>query len=390
MWVTLIGIEMIDQKQLDVIDLLYKSILTPESWSEVLEWINHDVGAFGINMLVGDRIFGELQNVWITESMRPAYSALFEKDYIRYEVPMLERLGQISPMPNLLHSSVIEQAHNQLSTDQLDNSFLQKCLFDNFRIKDRYLTPLHHHASQFDSLCLNFMDTPPQDIEQRLQRCDFYLPHLSNLLNFSRPFLLLQARFNAVLEVLDKLKLGIFLLTEKGEVVDTNRAAEHILDQQDGIAIDLKQRFLINDPDSAQRFSQAVSQVARPDSLDSAERGTTLTVPRKSGGTPLLLEVSAVMHHELPIHAMVMVIDPDQHAVVDTSHFADLFGLTGAEQNICQLLAEGIETCNIAEMRNTGIETLRTQVKSVQMKTGTNDQSELVRLAVSINVPLDD
>lgn len=381
---------MIDQKQLDVIDLLYKSILTPESWSEVLERINHDVGAFGINMLVGDRIFGELQNVWITESMRPVYSALFEKDYIRYEVPMLETLGQISPTPHLQHASVIKQAHNQLSTDQLDNSFLQKWLFDNFRIKDRYLTPLHHHASQFDSLCLSFMDTPPQDIEQRLQRCDFYLPHLSNLLNFSRPFLLLQARFNAVLEVLDKLKLGIFLLTEKGEVVDTNRAAEHILDQQHGIAIDLKQRFLIDDPDSAQRFSQAVSQVARPDSLGSSGRGTTLTIPRKSGGTPLLLEVSAVMHHELPIHAMVIVIDPDQHAVVDTSHFADLFGLTGAEQNICQLLAEGIETCNIAEMRNTSIETLCAQVKSVQMKTGTNDQNELVRLAVSINVPLDD
>lgn len=85
----------------------------------------------------------------------------------------------------------------------------------------------------------------------------------------------------------------------------------------------------------------------------------------------------------------MLVIDPKIKGLIDTISFTELFGLTTAEQSICQLLAEGSGAREIAEKRNTGFETVRGRIKSVQAKTRTREKSELVRLALSINLPID-
>ena len=40
---------MIDHHQLEILDRLYKCILNPTDWGDLIERINADIGSFGIN-----------------------------------------------------------------------------------------------------------------------------------------------------------------------------------------------------------------------------------------------------------------------------------------------------------------------------------------------------
>ena len=60
------------------------------------------------------------------------------------------------------------------------------------------------------------------------------------------------------------------------------------------------------------------------------------------------------------------------------------FGLTEAEAEIMQSLAEGPSVSEIAAIRNASVGTVRTQVRAIYAKTGARNQSDLLRLALGI------
>lgn len=380
---------MLDQQQIEILDQLYKCILTPDHWGDLIERVNADLNANGTNIFVGDRIFQELHNSWITTDMQAPFQGFMENGFVKYELPLGETLSRITPTPELRLMPEVEGEHNKLSDHKLNNGFIHDWLFQNYDIKHRYLSPLNHHPSHFDSICVSFKDRPQSDIEQGIQRGNFYLPHLANLINVSRPFMLLQARFNGVLEVLDRLRLGVFLLTFKGEVIEQNSAATNVLDQDDAISFDLKRSVRFNEPEVQSHFTHLLAQLSeiREGELQRSKR--RFMVPRSLGKRDYLIELSPLLHDDMPLGVLMIAADPDAKALIDTSHFSELFGLTDAEQSVCQLLAEGHKSGDIADIRNTRVETVRSQVKSILSKTETHQQTELIRLALSINIPVD-
>ena len=85
----------------------------------------------------------------------------------------------------------------------------------------------------------------------------------------------------------------------------------------------------------------------------------------------------------------MFVIDPMRTDVVSTEGIQALYNLTGSESEICRLIVEGLGTREVAEARNVGQETVRTHVKRLLGKTGTKNRAQLVRLALSVNLPID-
>lgn len=381
---------MVDQRQLEVIDKLYKSILAPDTWSHVLEEVTDDIGAYGLNLFVGDKVIGELNNTWFTKSLEPGALEYMKRGYFKYEAPISETIGLICQQPDLIHMTEVQTEHNKLSENKIDLEFLNGWLHKEYGVANRYMSPLNYHASHFDTLCVSMSEQANALDSQVISRCNFYLPHIANLVNYARPFLLLQSRFKAVLEVLDRYRLGVFLLSDNAQVVEYNQAAKDIITQRDGLNLDVKNRIQASDSQSDDKLKTAIALATRSSEQKAQSNHEKLTVMRPSLKTDWLLDVSPLLHNELPIGAVVIVIDPEQRSMVDTSHFQELFGLTAAEQHICQLLSEGHNANGISEIRDTGKETVRGQIKSVLEKTGTHKQSELVRLAVSINIPVDD
>ena len=66
------------------------------------------------------------------------------------------------------------------------------------------------------------------------------------------------------------------------------------------------------------------------------------------------------------------------------------FGLSGAELEVAEWLGRGAGPAEIAELRSSALNTVRTQIKSLLSKTGVGSQTELVRLLVSLNGAAED
>lgn len=378
-----------DQKQIEILDLLYKSILSPESWGNIMDRITDDLGSYSVHMLLVDKVITELQDCWMSNALIKNFPAYIEQGLHLQEMPMIETLHLTTQGEKLTHIDEIERSHNLLSDRKINLAKVNAWILEQDGIKDRFLSSLNNSPNLFDHLCISFKEADTVTIESSISRAKTYLPHLSNLISVSRPFLLLKARFNAVLEVLDKFKLGVLLLTSKGEVIDQNRAATNIVKHKDGFSIDLSHRVQLLDSIAKLEFSKSLSEVTSTNSLHTLASSKRIVIPRKSGKPGYLTEISPLRHHDLPLGALMIVADPEETSIVDTTHFTEMFNLTNAEQNVCQLLSEGKSSRDIADIRNTSIETSRSQIKSVLTKTQTFKQTELVRLALSVNIPME-
>lgn len=118
-----------------------------------------------------------------------------------------------------------------------------------------------------------------------------------------------------------------------------------------------------------------------------------LGVPKKDGGMPRLLEAFPLNDQKNPqqktlLNAAVFIRDWDRKDIISTEGLAALFSLTDAENEVCELLTNGFRVNEVAEESNTTIETTHSQIKTLFSKTDTTSQSDLVRLALKVNLPV--
>lgn len=82
--------------------------------------------------------------------------------------------------------------------------------------------------------------------------------------------------------------------------------------------------------------------------------------------------------------ALVFITDPDQKAPARADTLRTLFRLTPAEVKLATVLLEGKSLSEAANLNQVGRETVRSQLKSIFIKTGTRRQSELIGLLLKV------
>ncbi|MCE6960225.1 helix-turn-helix transcriptional regulator [Cereibacter sphaeroides] len=125
-------------------------------------------------------------------------------------------------------------------------------------------------------------------------------------------------------------------------------------------------------------LSSTIRMVARR-----AQRPTNLRLRSSITGAPVILRVCPIDRHDARPQAMVISTDP-----VWPEGFGALlqetFGLTPAEVEIVRGLTLGLPIRDIAELRGRAVDTVRTQMRSIQSKTETHSQPELLRLVLGL------
>jgi DNA-binding CsgD family transcriptional regulator len=119
-----------------------------------------------------------------------------------------------------------------------------------------------------------------------------------------------------------------------------------------------------------------------------------VTVPRRSGRAAFLLEVAPLTDAGKEIGdsftgCIVYMIDPSRPPRVSTDGMQQVFGLSDVEAAVCRLLIDGRTNAEIADIRGVSTETIKSQLKSLMNKTGVDGRVPLVRLALSVNLPID-
>jgi len=155
--------------------------------------------------------------------------------------------------------------------------------------------------------------------------------------------------------------------------VRANAAAERLLGEDLQIS---SGRVLCRDPRSNDQLAGAIK------ALLWSEQATTTPVvaPKASGGKLVIYPMRLRGLTTSPLsafHAILVITDTDAVNSAATSTFRDVFDLTPAESRLAAAIATGKDLETFAIERQLSRQTLRTQLRSIFLKTGTNRQAQL-------------
>lgn len=173
--------------------------------------------------------------------------------------------------------------------------------------------------------------------------------------------------------LLDAMTIGAFLVDGSAQPQIMNRRAREILAEHDGLTLTVR-GLSTRSPRKNRGLRHAIAQIADG-------RPRRLLVWRCSMRPPLLLSIVPIAG------ATPFAVSPSSHAAIfirelcsggiDTDIVAEYYRLTPREVQVARLVAEGNDVADIAQLLSIGIGTVRTHLKHLFEKTGTNSQRKL-------------
>ena len=184
---------------------------------------------------------------------------------------------------------------------------------------------------------------------------------------------------DAAAGALDRMPFGVALIDGKGRVLVANRMVQQIFGQQDGLS---QRRGMLTTSLSSEtaELAERITGVISGD----FPVPRVVTVSRPSGQRPfgvLVLPLSNTapdLERQLPV-AAVFVADADNAAPINEFSLRTLYGFTPAEARLARLLAQGRRPEQAAAELGVSLNTVRTHLKRIFGKAGTDRQADLVR-----------
>jgi DNA-binding CsgD family transcriptional regulator len=217
-------------------------------------------------------------------------------------------------------------------------------------------------------------------------------PHLQKALQFHRKMADLDGCQRACHDALNFLPTGIILLDQGSRVLAVNRAAQQMLDQNDGLTIG-KEGLTAATPNQNRdlRASVAAAKCAAQGAGFSA--GGSFAIARPSGKRPFTVITMPSSVHAFPAEGtsaavIVFVSDPEARQQAVPELLASIYDLTVAESRLAQQLMQGETLVRAAELLGVSHNTVRTHLQRIYAKTGTSHQGDLVRLLFAGGVNL--
>jgi DNA-binding CsgD family transcriptional regulator len=216
-------------------------------------------------------------------------------------------------------------------------------------------------------------------------------PHLMRAFRLRRAFTAQKATGDAAQAALDRWVHPALVLNSQRGLVAINRAAELLLQRDDGLRLGRDGQLRCVDETRTRALDAAIRKCAaiatamdvkcQPD-LDG------VVLPRPSGAAPLrammwpLPFLGDATSSEFGAGTVLMVIfDPDQVQRTPVGWLAQQYGLTPSEQRLAEAIINGVPLAEAAEQLGIQESTARTRLKIIQAKTDCRRQVDLVRLA---------
>lgn len=208
------------------------------------------------------------------------------------------------------------------------------------------------------------------------------MPHVRRSIDIHRRLSRVQLQRDGTLQALDALQVGLLLTNRRGQVLFANRVAEDILRRGDGLTL-LRNQLRPARSEDAQRLAALIEGAART-TLGLGERsGGILALPTASG-TPVTVLVSPCPRLGLlEPAAFVFISQPMGQVPIDEHHVAQRYGLTPAEVKLLRALVDGKRLADYADGAGITLNTAKTHLKQLFTKTGSERQSDVLRMFVA-------
>lgn len=371
------------------ITAIYDAVLSDLHWPAALDAFAREVGSVGAVLVAVDKV-GLPFTILQATSNYPIEDVHYYFDHLgQYDEPVMTTTLATTPRFQLLRDEDVWGDISKLE-DRPDYKWVRERLGAHRRAGIR----LSANRGSADLVALQFAERDWRIVPDSMQTTLRQLaPHLAKAVEVNRTFALLRQSYQAVMGALDYFRIGIAIVARNGALVARNSELCRILDLKDGISTSRTGRLEC----SSQTQSDALAAAIAETSATSAGIGETaerlLFVERKSGGRPFLVEIAPLrdVTGELDrgfAGAVVFLIDPEDVKAISTERVSQLFGLSRAEAAVTRAMVDGLSAGEIADLRGTKGDTVRSQIKSIYAKTGVRRRADLVRLAVSVDPPI--
>lgn len=218
--------------------------------------------------------------------------------------------------------------------------------------------------------------------EDEKARVAQFLPHLTRALQIRRRFTDAIIERSAALDGLDRSGVATVVVLGDGRILYANQAAEAVLRQGEALRV-INNRLASPDRRTAGRLAALIQAVVKTAAGQAADPGKPIAVPRLDR-LPLTLLVAPFRPARdgvgtLEPAAVLFIRDPEgptpAHAALQ-----NLFGLTPAEAAVAARLGDGQAIDTIGTALGISLNTARSHLKSIYLKTGTSRQAQLVAL----------
>jgi len=198
--------------------------------------------------------------------------------------------------------------------------------------------------------------------------------------------MMLEGERDTLREVLDRLPTGVVLVDQNKKIILANKSAKTIVAQGNGLHIKQSEIHAINILDN--RKLQELIVKASNLNYPLEESGGAVMVSRKLANHSMPILISPLRSKEYSYGnrraaAALFISDPDLEIPGPQEIFRKLYGLTPTEARLSSALLQGKNVMQVARELHIKVNTVRSHLKSIFLKTGANRQSELVRILIT-------
>jgi len=366
-----------------LIPRLYDAVGDPNEWNSILDEVVSGFDLVGASIFSGDEVQIELNHVFMSSALAknvPMYLANGFNAVDMQSYPAVRSVGK----------KLQFESEYDLYTRAEQSGFVLPSGIEKLRswlrsigIEDRLISVLE--ASPGNWSFMAFHSGRPFSAND-VTSSDTLLQHAAKIVKINRPFLLLNNRFNAVFEVIDRFHLGVLVLDSANRILLANSAAEAILDTADGVKRGEGQKLQGCLEQSSNNLATAIK------GLDSQQGTVEFSIPRLTEKIDYVAELSTLSSRLLdssPDTRLLVITDPERDDIVNLSGIGKIYQLSDAEKEVANRIVTGNSYKEIAEIRGVSPETVKVQVASILRKTGCKNRTEIVCLAHRASIPVD-
>jgi PAS domain-containing protein/DNA-binding CsgD family transcriptional regulator len=369
------------EAQLDLaIGTLYEAAVEPQRWAATLTAIADLLGAVGAQFFLWDKQASAAPFAAVGRLPDEGNAA-----YVRY-------YGAIDPRREALERVPVGKLFT--ADEHFDEGRFRKSeFFNDFLVP--YGVPYVAGGRVLQTTALsavvavlrNFGQGPFEPRE--LAMLERLMPHLQRAARLHSQIGGLRRQNQALEAALDRLTFGVLITDGAGRVMLLNRASEEMAAANDGLLLQ-GGRLEVAQSKEAIALTRCIAEAVRTAGRRGTEGGGSICISRPSGRRPFAVlvaplspETMLAAEHQVPA-ALILITDLERRPQVLGRRLVELFGLTAAEACLAVALIAGKRLEDIAEERGVRMPTLRTQMRAILDKTGTDRQADLMRLIVGL------
>jgi DNA-binding CsgD family transcriptional regulator len=363
---------MIELKEFSsLLDAIYGAAMDDTRWKEVSSRIARTFGTHSCVLQV--RASGRTVMLGNTENVTPALLHEYEDHYYRTDdwVKGATRMQCDAAYlsSELVAESVLRRSEHYEFITKADMFYVAGALL-SVGLDELGIIGVHHDfkSGDFD--------------EGHRRQLQALVPHLRQALQMRSMFIRNTIQRDLALGSLDGLASAVILTDATGKVLYANRAAVAMLRQEDGLR-EREGRICTNTPATTRTILHLIGKASSRKVISLRPDMPYALTLQRSRRAPLPVQIASVRAGDLSairdIPMAMLIAQDTEH--VDASRLEVLqamFSVTPAEAWLAGKLASGCSLEEAARSKGVGMNTVRTQLKSLFLKTGTRRQGELV------------